>query len=90
MGGGFWGSAVRVFGVREGGGGGGLTLLLLQVGMGVEIFFFFFSCNLIVIDDFCIALFCGVHKLTALYNISNIFRVRNKTKQKSHLKVTGH
>ena len=55
--GGSGGSTVRVFGVRGGGGGGGVTLLLLQVGVGVEIFFFFFSCNLIIIDNFCKALF---------------------------------
>ena len=28
---------------------------------------------IIIIDNFCIELFSGVHKLTALYNISNIF-----------------
>ena len=28
---------------------------------------------IIIIDNFCIALFCGVHKLTALYNIFQHF-----------------
>ena len=28
---------------------------------------------IIIIDNFCVALFSSVHKLTALYNISNIF-----------------
>ena len=33
---------------------------------------------IIIIDNFCIALFSGVHKLTALYNIFKIFQVRKK------------
>ena len=28
---------------------------------------------ILIIDYFCIVLFCGEHKLSALYNISNTF-----------------
>ena len=41
---------------------------------------------IIIIDNFCIALFSGVHKITALYNILQHFLSENKMEGKMFTK----
>ena len=50
--------------------------IIIRDNINTCVLFIFYTINIsgrIIIDNVCIALFSGVHKLTALYNISNIF-----------------